>query len=180
MRTLHAHTLSEAKLYLFAQTCPQCGLGPMHADRAGSLSDSASGSDGAETSGSEPVELTAYCASCQASLTERFEIDFPTLDELNPADAPSRILDVTDWVALSAALVELAERQDAAARKRSLKIESGDCLREALKFYADGDNDLPPASACFSAEARDRVRDFPNEYSRQRLRDLLAKLPRRA
>lgn len=179
MRTLHAHTLSEAKLYLFAQSCPQCDRGPMHADRAGSLSDSTAGSARAETFGGEPVELTAYCASCQASLTERFEIDLSTLDELNPTGSPSRILDVTDWVALSSALLELADRQDAAAGKRSLKIEAADCLREALKFYGDDDNDLPPASACFSAEARDRVRDFPNEYSRQRLRDLLAKLPRR-
>lgn len=146
----------------------------MHTDRAGSIPESAS----ARATSTDAVELTAYCASCQAPLTERFEIDSRALDELNPSAAPSRILDVTDWVSLHSALLELAERQGRAERRRSLKIEAADCLREALKFYADDDNDLPPASACFSPEARDRVRDFPREYSRQRLRDLLAKLPR--
>ena len=47
---------------------------------------------------------------------------------------------------------------------------------EARKFY-EKDNDRPPPGSCFVESSRRRMADHPQEFSRQRLLDLRAKLP---
>ena len=59
---------------------------------------------------------------------------------------------------------------------RKLSLEAAQCLDEALKFYEE-DNDLPPNDAFFHAGSRDRFRDHPQHFSRQRLLHLRSKLP---
>jgi hypothetical protein len=56
-------------------------------------------------------------------------------------------------------------------------MDAAQCLREALKFYDDEDNDLPPRNALFHEASRRRFWDHPEEFSRQRLLNALSRLP---
>lgn len=100
------------------------------------------------------------------------------LEIINPTEEPSRIIDVSQWITLYAVLHEESARASPPTRKRLLELQAGQCLDEALKFFDDEENDLPPPSAFFDDSARDRFRDQPQEFSRQRLINFRASLPK--
>ena len=96
---------------------------------------------------------------------------------VNPTDEPSRILDVGQWIMLSRMLLEAGSKEAEKGRARRLGIEAAQCLEEALKFYDELDNDLPPPEALFDDASRERFRDAPEQFSRRRLIELRSKLP---
>lgn len=170
------HSLSEAHLFLMAARRCACGhtggapTGPLPED------------------GPMPNRVWRFavrCSACGLESSEAFQL-LPAhapdnkwrRDTINPTDEPSKILDAAQWMSLYALLVNSASRTDDAGHARQLKIEAGECIGEALKFYDDDDNDLPPSSAFFSEESRARFLEFPGEFSRQRLINLRAHLPK--
>ena len=181
---LIAHSLAEAYLYLMANPCPSCGKGPL---RGREPSASGSSEPRAQASGAlaspPPVTLSAECTSCHSASPWTFQLPKP-LDAkeanppplLNPTDEPSRILDVAQWITLFRMISTTADNQSDKQASRRLRIEAGQCLEEALKFY-EPDNDLPPTGAFFHQGSRDRLRANPEQFSCQRLLGLRNKLP---
>ncbi len=178
-----AHSLAEAYLYLMATPCRECGQGPLTGpDRVEPVGDDAAaagGPDGADL----VVHLDATCAVCNRAWPMQFRLPLGTgvdpasgIAAVNTTDEPSKILDVSQWLVLFRLIVDRAGREPNKAASRQLGLEAAQCLEEALKFY-DDDNDLPPARALFSEEARGRLADRPQDFSRQRLIQMRAKLP---
>ncbi|RJP36435.1 MAG: hypothetical protein C4547_07370 [Phycisphaerales bacterium] len=167
--------MSEVYLYLMATPCAACGQGPLTGpDRL----DQVRRADPALI-----VRLDATCAVCNRAWPMRFRLPHgPGVDgdsgiaAVNLTDEPSRIIDVAQWLMLFRIIVDRAGRESDKAVSRRLGLEAAQCLEEALKFY-DADNDLPPSSALFSEEARRRLADHPQDFSRQRLIEMRAKLP---
>jgi hypothetical protein len=182
---MHAHSLAEAKLYLLVQKCDACGRGPVRA---------ASCAMADEAAGEMVATITARCDACAASTVRRFRLvrgsgsheqgqpvhpASPVGPQLiNPTDHPSELLDVGQWITLAVMLMESADREADAVKARQLRIEAGLCLDEAIKFYTDDENDLPPPQAIFTGETRERFRRQPEQFSRRRLRSMRVKLPK--
>jgi len=97
---------------------------------------------------------------------------------VNSTDEPSWILDVAQWLTLFSMMTEMAGKESDKTAARRLSLEAAQCLDEALKFYEE-DNDLPPTEAFFHQGSRDRFRDHPQQFSRQRLLHLRSRLPTR-
>jgi hypothetical protein len=173
---LPAHSLAEAYLYLMAQSCAHCRRGPIRAERA------------EKSPADSPVEslvtLSANCATCgrTADFVFRLPAESPTDvpahgPVVNPTDEPSHILDVGQWLTLFRMIAEAAARETRKPEARHLGLEAAQCLEEALRFYDDPDNDLPPPEAFFTSTSRDHFRDHPHHFSRRRLLELRSKLP---
>lgn len=172
---LIAHSLAEAYLYLMATPCASCGQGPLKGLDARVVS---------EKERSVTVAIAARCAACQSDTTKAFLLPGGLGSEksgeaaiVNPTDEPSRILDVGQWIVLFRMITEAASKETDKTQARHLGIEAAQCLEEALKFYDDVDNDLPPSEAFFTDASRERLREAPEQFSRRRLIDLRAKLP---
>jgi len=172
---LVAHSLGEAYYYLMVQRCAQCGDGALAGGEGRRLADAGK---------SARVEIATVCRACEAQA--RFEFRLPDARSLakapgpiliNDSDEPSRLIDVAQWITLFRVVTEAAasERDKQAARLKG--IEAAQCLDEALKFYDDPENDLPPDSSLFTGESRSRLREHPEQFSRRRLIELRAKLP---
>jgi hypothetical protein len=97
---------------------------------------------------------------------------------INPTDAPSSLLDVGQWLSLHSMMVALADRSHDRTEVRLLLLDARACLEEALKFYSDAGNDLPPDEALFAPSSRARRRAHPEQFSRRRLLALASRLPR--
>jgi len=172
---LQAHSLAEAYLYFMATPCPSCGKGPLRADSA-----QASG----DTKPTIEIRIPTTCAACARTTTYRFSLphdarvqsnDTPAV--VNPTELPSRLLDVAQWLLLFRVITEAAAKEPNKPQARRLGLEAAQCLEEALKFYED-DNSLPPESAFFDDASRERLRRHPEQFARERLIDLRAKLPK--
>ncbi|MCC7292772.1 MAG: hypothetical protein IT449_11995 [Phycisphaerales bacterium] len=170
-----AHSLGEAYLYLMVTPCATCGKGPLAGGDAKRV----------DTPAGRPlcVAIDAACGACNRSLRLRFELPHGTgvdagtgLPTINPTDEPSRLIDVAQYLTLFRVITERAARTKDKQESRRLGLEAAQCLQEALKFY-EADNDLPPSAALFAEPSRRRLADHPQEFSRQRLLDLRAKLP---
>jgi hypothetical protein len=163
-----------------ANPCPSCGKGPLHGREP--VSPSPSTEEGqVEGQHAAAVEVSAECAACRAASSWSFVL--PTLaitaetpPVINPTPEPSRILDLPQWITLFRMISVAAEQQSDKQAARRLRIEAGQCLEEALKFY-EPDNDLPPQEAFFQEGSRERLRSHPEQFSRQRLLALRNKLP---
>ncbi len=130
------------------------------------------------------VSMTLTCAACGADQTLLFElqghVDSKTassVSPINPTDECSRILDVGQWIVLARMLMEESAREPDRAGARSLGMQAVACLDEALKFYDDPDNDLPPPEALFCETSLARFHESPEQFSKQRLVSMQAKLP---
>jgi hypothetical protein len=171
---LAAHSLAEAYLYLMATPCGVCGRGPLR------------GTDPNPVQRDESevlLTLKITCASCGHRQERTFRIPADTASTstdgppvVNSSDEPSRIIDVAQWITLFRAIAEAAGGETDKQEARRLGIEAAMCLEEALKFYEE-DNDLPPSEALFHENSRKRLRDYPEQFSRQRLINLRHKLP---
>ena len=172
---LITHSLAEAYLYFQATPCPTCGKGPLQGSDPQSL----------RTRGEDVlVTIDATCRSCRGTAKTTFQVpetrmsDEEEADVINNTEEASRILDVAQWITLSFVINESAARETDRVRARQLGLGASQCLEEALKFYDDADNDLPPPEALFHDSSRRRLRDHPEEFSKRRLINRRAKLPR--
>ena len=171
---LVAHSLAETYLYLMVTPCADCSKGPLN------------GSDAVTATGESSafrVEIDVTCGQCDWQSRFSFRLPHGTgveqgkgLPTLNPTDDPSGIIDAGQWLTLFRVITAKAAETSDKADARLLGLEAAQCLEEALKFY-EQDNDLPPPGSCFVESSRRRLADHPQEFSRQRLLDLRAKLP---
>ena len=172
---LLAHSLAEAYLYLMATSCGCCGRGLLHGGDARRI----------ESPQDRPrVTIEATCHACHDETTHNFQLARePEADKpnegavVNPTGEPSRIIDVGQWIVLFRIITEAAGRETDKVQARHLGIEAAQCLEEALKFYDEVGNDLPPPEALFHEVSRKRFQKSPEHFSRQRLINLRAKLP---
>lgn len=183
---LVAHSLAEAYLYLMATPCARCGRGPLKGTDAESAGTHSSPTAQHSACGKGAIAtLTATCTACQAAATLRFQLpgEVTTVVQgeaavVNPTDEPSRIVDVGQWIMLFRIITESASKETDKVEARHLGLESAQCLEEALKFYDEPDNDLPPEESLFTDASRERFRQAPEQFSKRRLIGLRAKLPR--
>lgn len=172
---LAAHSLAEAHLYLMATPCAACAKGPQQGGEASIAEESPSSSVAA-------VPVT--CQSCGAATTLRFRLPAPPVavsadrpPDINSTPDPSLILDVGQWIVLFRLIAEEAGRETDKARSRRLGLEAAQCLEEAIKFYNEEGNDLPPKNAFFFPASWERFQQAPAQFSKRRLIGLRAKLP---
>jgi hypothetical protein len=167
---LRAHTANEARYYLMVTPCEACGEGPWEVDET------------REAPAGGVTAVRAVCRRCQASREFRFvcERDVPPggsdAEMINPTDEPSGIIDLGQWLSLFYLLVESASSERSRAATRRIGYRAALCLAEALKFYT-ADDELPPEEAFFSEATKRIYREHPENFARQRLRDMQAKLP---
>lgn len=127
------------------------------------------------------ITAQTHCEHCgrEESFTFRYdgEPDQTTdaAEVINPTDSPSGIVDLAGWLSLFHMFVEAAAASDDKLVARRDGYRAALCLAEALKFYDD--NELPDESAFFSDETKGGYRQHPEEYARQKLRDMQARLP---
>lgn len=171
---LIAHSEAEVRLYLLAARCKACGRGPLTAPPP----------DGQPLDSTALLSVDAHCEACAARVALSFRLPArasagspPSPNVINPGDEPSRIIDVGQWIVLFRVFLESAKSEPEKAQARALGLKAAQCLDEAVKFYDDPENDLPPPEAFFADASRDRLRDSPEQFSRQRLIELRAKLP---
>jgi len=196
---LLAHSVAEVGLYLMLQPCHHCGQGPVRAQ--GTTPPIASPRE--DHAGGASISIVGICDACSQTTQRTFRLSSTAIptdrsdarspgvvptsgtpallsDAINPTTEPSPILDVADWLTLAKMLTESAARESDRAKSRQLRIEAGLCLDEALKFYDDDENDLPPASAFFNDASRARLRSTPQQFSRQCILAMRLPLPRTA
>lgn len=173
---LVAHSLAEVHLYILATPCATCGRGPLRGGEVEPCDDPAGGMT---------VGVTATCGSCQSVTRWTFQLSGPPQagspvqeSVVNSTNEPSRILDVAQWLTLFRMMTEAAGKELNKPATRRLALEAAQCLDEALKFFEE-DNDLPTKDAFFHDDSRERFRDHPEQFSRQRLLHLRSKLPTR-
>ena len=175
---LVARSIAEAHLYLMVTPCAACNQGPLR----GGGGEWHRGRDGEAV-----LSMSVECAACRATTTQTFTL--PNEDDadvgtegsvINPTDEPSHIIDVAQWLTLFRMLTEAAGKEPDKIRARQFGIEAAQCLEEALKFYDEADNDLPPPEALFHASSREHFEKNPEHFSRQRLINLRSKLPSRS
>jgi hypothetical protein len=172
-RPLEAHSLAEIQLYLMATPCDACGRGPL--ERLGKWN----------TPEHSEVRLVARCGACGERRKLSFSLpdDHPAEDPralypvVNPTDEPSEIIDVGQWIVLFRVIIEAAADEEDKIAARRLGYEAAQCLEEAVKFYGP-DDELPPEEAIFTEATRNRRRERPELFSKRRLLEMRAKLPR--
>ncbi len=177
-KPLHAHSFAEVSLHLMATPCKQCACGPL---RAADFSPRGLKS-AARTRGDTTV--TAVCRACghahefEFALPQGAPVEDP--DDLypiiNPTDQPSAIIDVGQWITLFRMILTAASKETDKIEARRLGYEAALCLEEAIKFYDD--NELPPEDAVFCDATRARLREHPEQFAKQRLRNMRARLPK--
>jgi hypothetical protein len=165
---LRAYTLDEARYYLTVTACASCGKGPWIIDAT----------IGPDPAGKIAI-VEARCKHCHAARKFEFICDSAVVagdnDQINPTEHPSRIIDLGQWLSLFYLLVESAASDSVAPTTRRKGYQAALCLAEALKFY--GDDELPPPPAFFSPATAQAFRDHPEKFARQKLRDILSRLP---
>ncbi len=171
---LQAHSIVEIQLYLRIAACDRCGKGPLRCDDP----------IGALGGPNPPAALNLSCTACSARWLQPIElVRPPTSDESNGSSAinatsePSHIIDLGQWLVLVSLLTDEAGRETDRVRTRELGISAARCLNEALKFFCDAENDLPPPEAFFHEASRKRFHDSPEQFSRQRIAGMKSNLP---
>jgi hypothetical protein len=180
---LPANSLAEAYLYLMATACASCGRGPLQGSDA-TIAKPTPRTTATGAPYTRTAVIEARCAACRAATTLTFQIPERTQEDdegapaiVNPTNEPSRILDVGQWIMLFRVITEAAGKEKDKVQARHLGIEAAQCLEEALKFYDEPGNDLPPHEAVFTEPTRRRLKEAPQHFSRRRLIELRAKLP---
>ena len=167
---LPANTFNEARYYLMVSPCQACGKGPWEID-----------ADPAPPQAGRQTTFQARCRSCGAARDFAFlcrhqvPSQGPQAECVNPTDSPSQIVDLAQWLSLFYVLIESAAKETSKPAARLAGYRAALCLAEGLKFY--GDDELPPQAAFFSTMTAEALREHPERFARQRLRDVQAKLP---
>jgi len=172
---LPAYSQVERHFYLMVRRCGRCNSGPFEFV----------GSEARQEGQWQVDDWEIRCRACkqqehvlfdQAALLVDPAADDKSLLVVNPGREPSRLLDLTQWMALFVRIMQAASSQTDRVESRRLGYEGALCLDEALKFY-EPDNDLPPAEAFFSEQTLNSFREHPEHFSRQRLMQMQEKLP---
>jgi len=170
---LDARSIAEILLYLKVTGCDRCGKArPFDAAAV----------QAAEVPGN--VTVGVQCTACGVSV----DLPFHVRDSIGPApdgyppainttEKSSRLIDLGQWITLAHLLMEEARSIKAKDRIRFLSLQAGLCYDEALKFYDDPDNELPPSEAFFTDASRMRFKSSPQQFARSRLIGERAKLP---
>ncbi len=168
---LQASTTAELEYYFMTLPCPSCGQGPWDVQLPAQVS-----AEG------EEVQVRATCRHCSQSRQFSFQIRNPSsraiagLEQINPEDSPSSLIDLAQWVALFRKFVESAAGRQDKTQARKLGYQAAMCLQEALKFYAVED-EFPEEAAFFHEASRQARQRNPAMFAKQNLRDMQAKLP---
>lgn len=172
---LIAHSLAEAHLYLMAVPCESCKRGSLRGGEA---------TAGVASDDQTIYTIVARCSACGAENVHTFQVSAGAVQPppgepavVNPTAKPSRILDVGQWIVLFRVITEAAANEKDKVQARHLGLEAAQCLDEALKFYDDPENELPPDEAVFTESTARRLREAPEQFSRTRLIELRGKLP---
>jgi hypothetical protein len=176
MQPLCAHSWLEAKLYLMATPCPNCSRGPCEPV------EESLGSSPGRSSDPGVRAVIARCAHCGDERELAFGLPVgmspgSAAEVVNPTSAPSEVLDAGQWISLHYLLTDAAQRAAEKFERRRLMSLAGQCLDEALRFYVDPDDELPPQSALFTNSSRRAFTEHPEKFARQKLRDIRARLP---
>lgn len=173
---LHAHSLTEAQLYLRITGCAKCQSGtsfPPGAMRSHN-----------ETHRTTTVRVQGQCPACASPQEMDFEIDADraaSAPEVPPAinttDERSSIIDLGQWLTLTQLFIQDGRSEPDRRRVRVSQLQAAQCLDEALKFYDDPDNDLPPADSFYTDSSRRRFHESPQQFSRNRIIGERRKLP---
>ena len=191
------HSMAEASLYLMLVRCEACSGSAMPTS-----AQAVDGQAGAVEDGSA-LCVAVTCRACGCERTVRFDLGRVDPAEaagglegwaamaqvgqappVNRTDQPSQALDAADWLALHtmlsatarSKLEQAASSADRIAARKS-QIQAGECIEEMLKLY-DADNELPPADAFFSQSNRNRFREHPELFLRERLLSLRSRSAR--
>lgn len=170
---LQAHAPGEMRFYLMVTSCAACGQGPLAPEEQDLPA--------ADTEADRQATVQARCHHCGAEQAFAFRWehvvapDADATDRVNPGAAPSRIIDLGQWVGLYYQLADAAEANDSPSEHRRIANQAYVCLAEALKFYGDGE--MPPETAFFSEATAEAYHQHPETYARTRLRELQARLP---
>lgn len=178
-RPLLARHLVEAHLYLKVNPCARCGTGSVN------VADTISVQPGYKD---VTVHFQTRCQSCGLAAQQDFlvpkrpsvlSLSNLRLADIGLDDQPSTLIDVGQWLILYSTFMNEVAKEDDRRLARVLKMEAAACVEQALHLYDEPDNDLPPARALFLDATRQRFRDHPELFSRQRLINLRAALPSR-
>ncbi len=173
---LYAHSLTEAQLYLKISGCEKCS--PV----ASSLQEPKSHTE--KSGDANVMRIRGQCPACGAPQELDFALEHDDAapapgrpPAINLTDKRSRIIDVGQWLTLSQLFMQESRSEPERGRARFLNLQAAQCLDEALKFYDDPENELPPADAFYCDSTRRRFREFPQQFSRGRLISEMRKLP---
>lgn len=170
---LNAHSIEEIRLYLKIAGCDRCGKA-----RRWRLEENPPPTVPGN------VIIAWDCPACGAKSHEDFAIEqgehaaksgYPP--PINSTEDRSRLIDAGQWITLAQLLMQEAKGGKDKSRARMLNLQAGQCYDEALKFYDDAENELPPAEAFFTKGSQARFRDAPQQFARSRLIGERAKLP---
>lgn len=169
---IQVHSVAEAYLYLMVTPCKLCDKGPLRQD-----------GDITKTNSEEsPWSLTTTCDSCNEKDTYHFLIDPPPTREeaqssiINPTTQRSAAIDILGWLTLFRSILDAAGREQNKETGRQLAYEASQCLDEALRFYAKGE-ELPEEDAFYSDSTLQRFRSHPEEFAKSKWRERRLKLP---
>ena len=166
---VHVHSVQEEYFYLMVHHCA-CG-GPWLTE-----------SQQVEENPAHPHHrVETHCFKCQARRTFLFTLDAVVgskepIRQVNPTAAPSRALDVAEWLDLAKFYLGRIERLKEAVAKAQSLLDARQCVEEAMKFYGPGD-DPPPPTAFWSDASRKKAADQPDKFRRATLAAMLEKFP---
>lgn len=164
---LRAHSVAEAYLFASLTYCPRCRRRPIRAE--GELTKTAS-----------EWRLPVHCAGCGENSELQFDVlPSPAANpqkQINPTRERSHLIDPAGWLALFRVIMEGAATEKNRGDSRTMALEASQCLDEALRF-------MPPSAAgpgedaFYSDVSRDRFRSHPEQFQREKLLALRARLP---
>ncbi len=171
MEPRSAHSILEAHLYVMLQVCAKCDAGSLEVV----------GRNTEEHHIDDIIRLDCACPGCGEKAACRFRIDSRRAAAskppvINPTDEPSQLIDVAQWLTLYHMCIARSKEAPNRTDSRSEAYQAALCIAEALKFY-EPDNDLPPAAAFFSDQARQQARAHPAFFARDKLLSLQGGLP---
>lgn len=162
----------EAFYYLMVQRCAACAKGPLDARR----------SRREFHEGVACMRLYAECRACRGRAEFLFDVTACAEEDVHDPSRtlgdprPSRIIDLAQWLALFSAILRASSRARHQLEARQLGFEAAQCLDEAMKFYAPG-QEHPGEEAFLSRESFELAQRHPDQFARSRLVHYRDRLP---
>ena len=169
MDHITARSPNELTYYLMVHPCKACGGGPIDLADKDDLCKPGKSTSAAGT-----------CRHCQDTVTITFTCsnvpEDPASLAVSLTSDPSELIDLSQWLGLAYTMLDQAGIAEG-VRAHQLQLQAAACFAEAMKFYQDEDDELPPASAFFAEQAQQAFHDHPEAFARQPIVEHLAKLP---
>jgi hypothetical protein len=173
-KLLPSRSTAERHFYLMVLQCSGCGQGPFELVSSERTSDQ-----------SQDIWYIR-CKHCKKGGRLLFDrksllIDDATamteeLPMISPAETPSSLIDMGQWLALFYRIIAAASDEKDRKEAQRLGYEATLCLEESLKFYHP-DSDLPPPEAVWTESSKQRLKEHPEMFLRSRLLQMREKLP---